>query len=98
MLKEKSTTLKIAMIIAFSTFIIHFNVPAAFTKTTTVDMEGPSAAYCLNQGGNFLIRKDSKGNDIGICSFNDGSECDEAKFFRKECAKGNHIPNKAKSK
>jgi putative hemolysin len=56
--------------------------------TTTTGMANPASVYCKDQGGKLSIRKDAEGNEYGICVFDDGTECDEWKFFRKECTKG----------
>jgi hypothetical protein len=58
------------------------------SSTSTTNMANPASVYCLDQGGKLSIRKDSSGGEYGICVFDDGSECDEWKFFRKECTKG----------
>ena len=61
------------------------------TDGSSVGMANPASVYCKEQGGSLSIRKDLEGNEYGVCVFEDGSECDEWKYFRKECDKG--IPN-----
>ena len=54
-------------------------------------LANPASVYCKEQGGTVSIRKDASGGEYGVCVFNDGSECDEWKFFRKECSKGTPV-------
>jgi len=54
----------------------------------TTGMANPASVYCKDQGGKLDIRNDAGGGQYGICVFDDGSECEEWKFFRKECTKG----------
>lgn len=56
--------------------------------TTITGMANPASVYCIDQGGKLSIRNDASGGQYGICVFDDGSECEEWKFFRKECTKG----------
>lgn len=48
----------------------------------------PASVYCQEQGGIIEVRDFIDGQK-GFCIFEDGSECDEWKFFRGECQKGN---------
>jgi len=50
-----------------------------------VGMANPASVYCINQSGKLEIRSDEQGNQYGVCIFDDGSECEEWKFFRGEC-------------
>jgi len=52
---------------------------------SNVGMANPASVYCINQSGKLEIRSDSEGNQYGVCIFNDGSECEEWKYFRGEC-------------
>lgn len=44
-----------------------------------------SAVYCEFLGYKYIIRKDSKGNEYGVCLFPDGSECEAWEFYRGAC-------------
>lgn len=55
------------------------------TANTTTGIANPASVYCVEQGGRLSIRKDTSGGEYGVCVFKDGSECEEWKFFRKEC-------------
>ena len=39
------------------------------------------------------FRQDESGGVAGICTFPDGSECDEWAYFRKECQPGDSLEN-----
>jgi putative hemolysin len=55
------------------------NVPPA------AGVPNPASVYCQDRGYWLEIRTDKEGNQIGICIFPDGSECDEWAFFRGDC-------------
>jgi putative hemolysin len=61
-------------------------------------LPNPASVYCEQQGYMLEIRTDSVGNQVGICIFPDGSECDEWAFFRGECvpaSQGDSLSNPA---
>ena len=39
--------------------------------------------YCVEQGGESIIKQDKDGSEYGICKFKDGKEVDEWEFYRK---------------
>lgn len=45
----------------------------------------PASVYCEEQGNKIDIRTAVDGTQIGYCIFNDGTECEEWSYFRKEC-------------
>ena len=45
----------------------------------------PASTYCLEQGGTSEIHTAEDGSQSGMCTFPDGSECEEWAFFRAEC-------------
>jgi hypothetical protein len=51
----------------------------------TANMVNPAAKFCVDQGYEIEIRKNADGSEYGVCIFTDKKECDEWKFFRKEC-------------
>jgi len=53
----------------------------------SVGISNPASVYCTQNGGKSEIRSNEEGQ-YGVCVFSDGSECDEWKFFRKECGIG----------
>jgi putative hemolysin len=52
------------------------------------DLPNPASVFCEEQGGQIEIRTDASGNQVGVCLFQDGSECDEWAYFRDECQPG----------
>jgi len=63
-------------------------------------MANPASVNCEDKEGKLEIRKDADGNEVGICVFKDGSECEEWSFFRGECQPGQgktdaNMPNPA---
>ena len=56
-----------------------------------VGLANPASVYCINQSGSLDMRSDAEGNQYGVCMFDDGSECEEWKFFRKECKQGDSL-------
>ncbi len=53
----------------------------------SVGMANPASVYCNQNAGKSEIRNNEDGQ-YGVCVFPDGSQCDEWKFFRKECGIG----------
>lgn len=54
-------------------------------------MANPASVYCEEQGGTLEIRDTDEGQ-IGICVFDDGSECEEWAYYREECSPGEIFP------
>ena len=50
-------------------------------------MPNPASVYCEEQGGRLEMRADENGT-VGICIFEDGSECEEWAYYRGECSPG----------
>ena len=87
--------LSTAMVLLYKTVATNTDTKPQENTTTTEKIEdqatgmaNPASVYCKEQGGNLSIRKDQTGGEYGVCVFEDGSECEEWKFFRKECTKG----------
>lgn len=54
-------------------------------------LPNPAYMFCVSHGGQIETRADKRGNQYGICMFNqDGmqSECDQWEFVRGQCAPG----------
>lgn len=60
--------------------------PCPEKKST--QMANPASTYCVENGGKSEIRTATDGSQTGYCKFDDGSECEEWAFFRKECNPG----------
>lgn len=50
-----------------------------------MQMANPASVYCEENGGRLELRDTASGQQ-GICVFENGSECDEWKYFRGECS------------
>jgi uncharacterized protein len=53
--------------------------------TDDVGLPNPASEHCVDQGGQLDIREDTRGDQYGVCVFDDGSECDEWAYYRGEC-------------
>ncbi len=58
-------------------------------EVKTATLPNPASQNCLDKGGKLAIIRETAG-EIGICKFNDGTECEEWQFFRGECQKGQY--------
>ncbi len=66
-----------------------------FSEKNTTEIANPASAYCKNLGGTLNIVS-SKQGEYGICTFEDGSQCEEWKLYRKGCFKGQYPPTGGK--
>ena len=62
------------------------NQTPAATQTTT-GMPNPASVYCGQGGGTLEIKKDASGNEYGMCTFRNGTSCEEWALFRGEGCK-----------
>jgi putative hemolysin len=51
----------------------------------TLGMANPASVYCIVQGYKLEIKTNDDGSQYGVCVFDENNECDEWKFYRKEC-------------
>jgi len=51
------------------------------------NLANPASQNCLDKGGRLEMREETAGT-LGICKFNDGTECEEWQFYRGECLQG----------
>lgn len=76
----------------FVMMVLIFTIALAGCATTNepddADMPNPASTYCKEQGGTLEIREDESGGQIGVCVFDDGSECEEWAFYEGECEPG----------
>ena len=63
------------------------NGKAQNTANENTQVANPASLFCIEKGGKSQIVETEAGQ-AGICKFDDGSECDEWAFFRKECQPG----------
>jgi putative hemolysin len=57
------------------------------TAPVGVGMANPASVNCGKIGGTVEIKKDAQGNEYGMCTFTNGSSCDEWALFRNEGCK-----------
>jgi predicted secreted protein/putative hemolysin len=50
-------------------------------------MANPASVACVNAGGNLEIKKDATGGEYGMCTFKNGTSCEEWALFRGEGCK-----------
>lgn len=61
--------------------------PGTQTQTTTqtsAGMANPASVFCGQSGGTLEIKKDASGNEYGMCTFKNGTSCEEWALFRNE--------------
>ena len=54
-----------------------------FPEQKMIGMANPASVYCVEQGGESIIKQNKDGREYGICKFKDGKEVDEWEFYRK---------------
>jgi putative hemolysin len=57
--------------------------PAVPAQST--GLANPASVYCGQVGGKTEIKKDATGAEYGICTFPNGSSCEEWALYRGEC-------------
>ncbi|TMV07842.1 DUF333 domain-containing protein [Ruegeria sediminis] len=58
---------------------------AAYAKSapeTKTSMANPAATFCVENDGEYQIRKDADGSEYGVCILPDGQELDAWEFLR----------------
>jgi putative hemolysin/predicted secreted protein len=64
-------------------------VAAVATTVPSAGMANPASVACVNAGGKLEIRKDATGGEYGMCTFANGTSCEEwALFNDKVCKPG----------
>ena len=62
-------------------------VDTAATTAPSAGMANPASVACVNAGGSLEIRKDATGGEYGMCTFKNGTSCEEWALFRGEGCK-----------
>lgn len=62
------------------------SIPSILNKTLA--MANPASVFCIIQGYKLEIRSNTDGSQYGVCILDSETECDEWKFYRKECGAG----------
>lgn len=55
------------------------------TAKEAIQLPNPASVKCIEDGYRLEIRKDESDNEYGVCIDEEGSECEEWKYFRGEC-------------
>jgi hypothetical protein len=97
-IKTSSILLVLVIAVVMMTAGCTSNQPAATTTkvatevaTPAVPAQGntglanPASVYCGQVGGKTEIKKDATGAEYGICTFPNGSSCEEWALYRGEC-------------
>jgi putative hemolysin len=63
-------------------------ISGASSSGGSAGMANPASIFCISKGYKNVIRNNADGSQYGVCIFNNGSECDEWKFYRGECKEG----------
>lgn len=48
-----------------------------------VGMANPASVYCVEQGGESILKMSKSGDQYGICRFSNGREIEEWKYYRE---------------
>ena len=62
-------------------------VETAATTAPSAGMANPASVACVNAGGKLEIKKDASGGEYGMCTFTNGTSCEEWALFRGEGCK-----------
>lgn len=57
------------------------------THQTSANMPNPASVFCVQAGGTVEIEKHSSGDEYGMCTFGNGTSCEEWALFRGEGCK-----------
>lgn len=66
-------------------FCVSDDVCSVDQNNQNAQLANPASVYCVEHNGTLDIRTDETGGQYGVCVFDDGTECDEWKFFNGEC-------------
>jgi putative hemolysin len=92
----KNKTLLILSLIVISAILIAgctqqtanpAGTPTPAATQAAVGMANPASVACGQAGGTLDIKKDASGNEYGMCTFKNGTSCEEWALFRGEGCK-----------
>jgi len=86
--KELGEFTKKSLIILYISILLISGCTESVQKQTIdhkSQIANPASVYCEDQGGTLEIRTNEDGSQTGYCIFDDGTECEEWKFYRGEC-------------
>jgi putative hemolysin len=87
-MKAKMIVIGIAILIGLlvvSAWVIKNRQPDPVTATPASSIANPASVHCEQKGGKLEIRTTAGGDQYGVCTFPDGSACEEWAFLRGEC-------------
>ena len=58
------------------------------SKAEITEIANPASVYCVNQGGNLIIKSKEDGSEYGLCYFEDNRACEEWAMLKGECPIG----------
>jgi putative hemolysin len=61
--------------------------PAQPTPQVTAGMANPASVSCIGSGGTLEIKNNADGSQYGMCTFQNGTSCEEWALFRNEGCK-----------
>ena len=67
-------------------------VPPAPTTLASAGMANPASVACVDAGGTLEIKKDIAGGEYGMCTFANGTSCEEWALFRGEGCRAGVAP------
>lgn len=62
-------------------------IPATQVTQGSTALANPASVYCGQSGGTLQIKKDATGAEYGMCTFTNGTTCEEWALFRGEGCK-----------
>jgi putative hemolysin len=65
--------------------VLQIDLTKIWTYNTGTTLANPASTYCVNHGG-ALKMKTGPAGQYGICTFSNGSQCDEWQYFKGECS------------
>jgi putative hemolysin len=67
------------------------NIPdeSSVSNEKQTQIANPASAFCESQGGKLTIQTDETGNQYGLCTLADGTQCEEWAHFKGECPENN---------
>lgn len=86
LMKRGAVPLVLSLVVA--TVAVLVGCQPVMPEPATPELANPASVHCVEEGGTLEIREGDDGGQIGVCVFDDGSECEEWAFYRGECEPG----------
>ncbi len=61
--------------------------PAQTTPQVPAGLANPASVSCIDNGGTLAIKNNADGSQYGMCTFQNGTSCEEWALFRNEGCK-----------